>query len=135
MGGWGDAGSTCAQAPRSTKTAAYARAPEPSTEDVRVPGRRSEVPAVQGTEGKEGQEPAAAATGGGGDGVVLLGSGGARGGAGERRVQVPGSRAPAGARAAPWASRRRSGSGRRRRLVAVGLREAGYGGGGSGSCE
>lgn len=63
---------------------------------------------------------------------MLLASGRERGGAGERRVQVPGSRAPRARER--LRGPRRSGR-RRRRLVAVGLREAGYGGGGSGSCE
>lgn len=66
---------------------------------------------------------------------MLLASGGERGGAGERRVQVPGSRAPRAPRARERLRSPRRRSGRRRRLVAVGLREAGYGGGGSGSCE
>lgn len=63
---------------------------------------------------------------------MLLASGRERGGAGERRVQVPGSRAPLARER--LRGPRRSGR-RRRRLVAVGLREAGYGGGGSGNCE
>lgn len=62
---------------------------------------------------------------------MLLHGRGERGGAGEQRAEVHSSR-----------DRGRAGvcgpcrpSGRRRRLAAVGLREAGYGGGGSGSCE
>lgn len=64
-------------------------------------------------------------------GVVLLAERRERGGAGEQRVEVPSSRN--GGRAGVCGPRRPSG--RRRGLVAVGLREAGYGGGGSGSCE
>lgn len=69
---------------------------------------------------------------------MLLAELGERGGAGERRTEVASGarrcRAPgtAGRAGDLWPRRP---SGRRRRLAAVGLREAGYGGGGSGSCE
>lgn len=60
---------------------------------------------------------------------------GERGGAGEQRAEVPSSwDLPGTCRRAGVGGPRRP-SGRCRRLVAVGLREAGYGGGGSGSCE
>lgn len=64
---------------------------------------------------------------------MLLASGREGGGAGERRLQVPSSRAPRARERLRGPRHRRSG--RRRRLVAVGLRDAGYGGGGSGNCE
>lgn len=68
--------------------------------------------------------------GGGGERVVLLAGRGAGPRAARAGAELLG---PAGARGVCGPRRRSS---RRRRWVAVGLREAGYGGGGgSGSCE
>lgn len=62
---------------------------------------------------------------------MLLAERGERGGAGGQRVEVPSSWARR-ARGRLWPSPSQWPP---PSLVAVGLREAGYGGGGSGSCE